>query len=88
MLFPCRLDEQDLQQHQREYARLKVYGCRMEKELGDGWLSNERYEEVRGKCDELQRHLVNCNGGGLFPFQNGGSSVLSAVRSSMRYKGN
>ena len=38
---------------------------RLVKELdleGDGWVSNEKYEEVKGKCDELQRYWdVNGN---------------------------
>jgi hypothetical protein len=78
--FPCRLDKEDMQQHQREYARLKAYDdvvCRLAKELkveGDGWVSNERYEEVKGKCDELQRHWDVNGNGGLFPFQNGAPS--------------
>ena len=82
--FPCRLDKQDMEQHQREYARLKAYDdvvSRLVKELdleGDGWVSNERYEEVKGKCDELQRHWDVNGNGGLFPFQNGApSSFLS-----------
>ena len=59
-----------MQQHKREYARLEAYDdrvCRLTKELdveGDGWVSNERYEEVKAQCDELQRHWdVNGNGG-------------------------
>ena len=78
--FPCRFDKQDMEQHQREYGRLKAYDdevCRLAKELdieGDGWVSNERYEEVKGKCDELQRHWDVNGKGGLFPFQDGAPS--------------
>ena len=75
--FPVRLPKQDIEQHHREYARLKAYDERVSsitKELkleGDGWVSNERYEEVRGRCDELQRDWDVDNKGGPFPFQDG-----------------
>ena len=78
--FPCLLDKQAMEQHQNEFARLKAYDdvvSRMAKELGvegDGWVSNERYEEVKGKCDELQRHWDVDGNGGPFPFQNGAPS--------------
>ena len=69
-----------MEQHQREYTRLKAYDdvvSHLTKELhleGDGWVSNERYEEVKGKCDELQRHWDVNGNGGLFPFQDGAPS--------------
>jgi hypothetical protein len=59
--FPLLLKEQDIEQHRIDYARLKAYDglvSSLVKELdieGDGWVSNERYSEVRGKCDELQK---------------------------------
>ena len=65
---------------QRECARLKAYYdvvSRLVKDLdleGDGWVSNERYEEVKGKCNDLQRHWDVNGNGGLFPFQNGAPS--------------
>jgi hypothetical protein len=70
----------DIERHHKEYARLKEYDERVSsivKELkleGDGWVSNERYEEVRERCDELQRDWDVVNTGGPFPFQDGAPS--------------
>ena len=75
--FPVCLHQEDIERHYTEYARLKAYDERVysiAKDLkleGDGWVSNERYEDVRARCDKLQRNWdVNSNGG-PFPFQDG-----------------
>jgi hypothetical protein len=68
--FPFVLRRQDIEQHLGEYARLKAYDDRVShiiKDLkleGDGWVSDERYHEVRKKCDDLQRNWnINRHGG-------------------------
>ena len=38
-----------------------------------------RYEEVKGKCDELQRRWDVNGNGGLFPFQNGVPSLVLVI---------
>ncbi|OJA19658.1 hypothetical protein AZE42_02813 [Rhizopogon vesiculosus] len=75
--FPVCWHKQDIEQHYRDYARLEVYddcASRLMNELqieGNGWVSNERYGEVRAKCDELQRSWDVDKNGGPFPFQDG-----------------
>jgi hypothetical protein len=78
--FPVQWDEQDIERHSREYPLLKAYDDRVSslaKELeleGDGWVSNERYEEVRAKYDQLRKSWDINNYGGPFPFQDGAPS--------------
>jgi hypothetical protein len=75
--FPVRLHKQDVERHHKEYTRLKAHHdpvFRLAEELkleGDGWVSNERCEEVRVKCDMLQRNWDVDSNGGPFPFQDG-----------------
>lgn len=79
-VFPLLLKMQDIEEHHREYARLKAYDDRVShlmddlKLEGDGWVSNERYEDIKGKCDELQRDWNVDRYGGVFPFQDGAPS--------------
>jgi hypothetical protein len=78
--FPVRWNKQDIERHCQEYARLEAYDdrvSRLVKDLeleGDTWVSNERYEEVRVKCNALRKSWDANHNGGLFPFQDGAPS--------------
>lgn len=78
--FPLLLPKQDIKQHLGEYAQLKTYDDQVSNMMndlkleGDGWVSNERYNETREKCGDLQRNWNIDRHGGLFPFQDGAPS--------------
>jgi hypothetical protein len=78
--FPVLWNEQDIERHRKEYARLKAYDdrvSRLAKDLeldGDAWVSNERYEEARVKCSALRKIWDVDHNGGPFPFRDGAPS--------------
>jgi hypothetical protein len=78
--FPFSVDPNDLQRHREEHRRLEIYNQRIEQTSrqlgieGDGWVTGERYEEVKKASEELMRGWDTETAGGPYPFQDGAPS--------------
>lgn len=78
--FPIQWDSEVLRQHRLVQDSFKIHTQRVEelyKELhveGDGWVSNERYEEVKAKSDKLKLQWDDVANGGPYPLVDGATS--------------
>lgn len=78
--FPVKWEKDEVATHQEAYPRLMAYEDRVEKVLeglqleGDGWVTNERYDEVMRKNKDIIKHWNPKVLGGPYPFQEGGPS--------------
>jgi len=78
--FPVDLQRAEYQAYKTDGERLLGYDhcvsqlTKLFKLEGDGWVSNERYEEVMEGLNEAKRCWKVEHGGGPFPFQDGGWS--------------
>lgn len=78
--FPIKWDTDEVAKHREAYPRLKEYEERIEKVVeglqleGDGWVTDERYDEVMRRNKDIIRNWNPKKLGGPYPFQEGGWS--------------
>ncbi|KAI0704348.1 hypothetical protein BC835DRAFT_1316816 [Cytidiella melzeri] len=78
--LPVEVDQAEWDSHQVAYTRRERYDARVKQlqrclELDpDGWVSNERFEEVRGQNSKLMAGWDEDAEGGPYPFQDGAPS--------------
>ncbi|KAI9455496.1 kinase-like domain-containing protein [Boletus coccyginus] len=78
--FSVRWDQDEIEKHREAYPKLKEYEERVEKVVqglqleGDGWVTDERYDEVMRRNKDIKRNWKPKKLGGPYPFQDGGRS--------------
>ena len=78
--FPIKWDEDKIAKHREAYPGLKEYEERVEKVVdglqleGDGWVTNERFKDVRRRNKDIIRNWNPKEFGGPYPLQEGGQS--------------
>ncbi|KAH0834678.1 hypothetical protein J3R83DRAFT_10202 [Lanmaoa asiatica] len=78
--FPFKWDTNEIVKHREAYLRLMEYEERIEKVVeglqleGDGWVTNERYNEVTRRSKDIIKNWNPKKLGGPYPFQEGGRS--------------
>ncbi|KAG8216322.1 hypothetical protein J3R82DRAFT_6392 [Butyriboletus roseoflavus] len=78
--FPVSWDTDEIARHRKAYPRLMEYEESIEKVVkalqleGDGWVTNERYDEVRRQNKDIIRKWKSKELGGPYPFRDGGRS--------------
>lgn len=82
--IPCPLDFSpgEIQRYSEEHDRKVAYEARVDAtrfELGsqpDGWVTNDKYEELKEMNETLKRSWESKAAGGPYPFQEGGKSLM------------